>query len=170
MSTNARLMNTGARVVEWYVNKAEGIEQGFTLDDRPWRGAGVPDSEPLRLAVSLEGDLRARAAQDGQSVELRERDAGVLSYSKLIAFDATGRKARGSNGDELRGRRDYALMVEDATAQYPIVVDPITATQKQELDAGLDTQQDARFGFSVAIDDNLAVVGAWREDMFGPPN
>ena len=50
------------------------------------------------------------------------------------------------------------------------MVDPITATQKQELSAGVTVQAEARFGFSVAIDGNLAVVGAWREDIAGTPD
>jgi hypothetical protein len=159
----------GARVVEWYINKSEGIEQGFTLDERPRRNADTSDNEPLRLAVSVTGDLRARASDNGQSVELSRRGAGVLSYSKLIALDARGQKlvARmetNETGDEI------GLVVEDAAAQYPIVVDPITATLKQELSAGAFVQAEARFGFAVAIDGNLAVVGAWREDAFGNPD
>jgi hypothetical protein len=158
-----RSKKASTRVVEWYVNKSEGIEQGFTLDERPQRSRDVSDSEPLRLAVSVTGDLRARAAADGQSVEFNRDGNEVLSYSKLIALDARGQKLAArmetsEAGDEI------ALVVEDAAAVYPIVVDPITATLRAELEAGVGAQQDARFGFALAIDGNLAVVGAWRED------
>ncbi|MCM3873680.1 MAG: hypothetical protein ND895_23585 [Pyrinomonadaceae bacterium] len=153
-----------ARVVEWYVNKSEGIEQGFTLNTKPQRGASVPDSEHLRLIVSVAGDLRASTSHDGQSVELSRDGSGVLSYSKLTALDASGAKLAArmeanAAGDEI------ALVVDDNRAVYPIVVDPITATLKQELSAVTAVQAEARFGFSVAINNNLAIVGAWREDI-----
>ena len=160
--------DTGARVVEWYVNKAEGIEQGFTIDERPGRRSRVPANGPLRLAVSITGDLRASASKDGQSVELHRGGACVLTYSKLTASDATGkmlpvRMETNVAGDEV------ALVVDDASAQYPIVVDPITATPKQELAGGV-VQAEARFGFSVSLDFFYAAVGAWREDVSGLPD
>lgn len=165
----ASSIEAGGRVVEWYVNKSEGIEQGFTLDAPPVRGAGAGADEPLRLVVEVSGDLRARAAADGQSVELNRGGEGVLSYSKLVAFDARGEKLAARMETNEAGDQ-IALVVEDAAAQYPIVVDPITATQRQELSAGTNVQADARFGFAVAIDGNLAVVGAWREDIGGFPD
>jgi hypothetical protein len=154
-------------VLEWYVNRSEGIEQGFTLGARPVRGKGVKTVEPLRLVVSVSGDLRARAAEDGQSVELNRGGAGLLSYNHLIASDASGRKldARmetNAAGDEI------ALIVDDAVAQYPIVVDPLTATLEKNLNAGGDAQAEARLGFAVAIDGDKAVVGAWRYDTAVP--
>ncbi len=44
------------------------------------------------------------------------------------------------------------------------MIDPIIATQEKLLDAGLTRQAEARFGTAVAIEGNIAVVGAWRED------
>ncbi len=116
----------------------------------------------------LTGDLRARASTDGHSIALRKNDVGVLSYDKLTALDATGRKLTArmetnESGDEI------VLVVDDSSAKYPIVIDPITATQKQELAGGV-VQSEARFGFSVAIDNFFAVVGAWREDVTGLPD
>ena len=57
---------------------------------------------------------------------------------------------------------------------YPLVIDPITATLEQKLDAGnggtFGRQAEARFGFAVAIDGNRAIVGAWRHDItLSPP-
>ena len=153
-----------ARVVEWYENKSVGIEQGFTFPSRLERGADVSADEPLRLVVAVTGDLRARAKEDGQTVELSKKSGeSVLSYSKLTALDADGkqfaaRMETNASGDEI------ALVVEDAGANYPLVIDPITASFEQDLDPAADRQTDARFGFAVAIDGDRAVVGAWRFD------
>lgn len=156
--------NLQAAITEWYENRPEGLEQGFTIEGRPERNKDVVFDEPLRLVVRLTGSLRARVDGEGQAAELlNESGEGVASYSKLVAVDATGRKlvARmetNKAGDEI------VLVVEDAGAEYPIVVDPITATFEQKLDGGIFRQVDARFGFSVAIDGERAAVGAWRED------
>ncbi len=81
------------RVVEWYENRAEGIEQGFTVNERPVRGGDVADDEPLRLVVSLAGDLRAHVAGDGREIELVDKKGkSALSYSKLTAVDADGKQ------------------------------------------------------------------------------
>jgi hypothetical protein len=115
--------------------------------------------------VAVTGDLRARAKDEGQSIELsKESGEGVLSYSKIVAIDAEGkqlaaRMETNNEGDEI------ALVVDDREAVYPLVIDPITATLEKTLDASGNRQTDARFGFAVAIDDDRAVVGAWREDV-----
>src|SRR5262249_18460644 len=88
----------------------------------------------------------------------------VLTYSHLIATDAAGkqltaRMETNSAGDHI------SLIVDDANAQYPIIIDPITATLKQKIIAPTP-QQDARFGFAVALG-GLAAIGSWREDVAG---
>ena len=163
------LQNPPSAIVEWYENHAEGIEQGFTLNQKPARDDYKSSNEQLRLVVAVNGDLRARATNEGQAVELDRGDESILSYSHLIATDAKGktltaRMETNEKGDEI------ALVMNDDDAQYPITVDPITATLTQKLDASnVFIQQDARFGFAVAIDGNRAVVGAWREDDFSNP-
>lgn len=166
-STNPQSAGPNPKLIEWYVNKSEGIEQGFTLSGPPARQEGIAGDEPLRLVVSVTGDLRARAADDGQAVELNKNGAGVLSYSHLVASDATGRRLAArmetnEAGDEI------ALVVDDAEAEYPIVVDPITTTLEKKLEAEPEGQAEARFGFAVAISGDRAVVGAWREDASIP--
>lgn len=145
------------------MNQAAGIEQGFTLSARPDRKQGAGEDKPLRLVVSVTGDLRASAAGDGQSVELRKGGEGVASYSKLMAQDADGKQLAARMEASADGR-EIALVVEDAGARYPIVIDPIVATLEQKLDALSFRQAGAEFGDAVAIDGNTAIVGAWRED------
>ena len=120
----------------------------------------------MRISLAVSGDLRARVVEDGNRIELTDDNGkGILSYSKLVALDADGKKlaARMEVGGE---GKEIALVVEEAGARYPIVIDPVLASLEQKLRSDIP-QADARFGFAVAIDGNLAVVGAWREDV-GP--
>jgi hypothetical protein len=121
---DSMLRGARPRVVEWYENKSEGIEQGFTLDARPAGGTNAGVDERLRLVVSVMGDLHARVKDEGQAVELlNAKGDAVLSYSKLAVLDAGGKQlaARMSvseAGDEI------ALEVDDMDASYPITIDP----------------------------------------------
>lgn len=150
------------QLVEWYVNKSAGLEQGFTLNERP---AGANEG-PLKLVLAVNGDLSAQATTDGASIQLGKNGQGILTYSHLVATDANGNGLTATMETNARGD-EIALVVDDGNAQYPIMIDPIAATLKQELTAASTSQQDARFGFAVALDLNAAVVGAWREDILG---
>ena len=155
------------RLTEWYENKAAGVEQGFTIAAPPARGPLAAGDEPLRLVVTLAGDLRARAKQDGSQVELLDRrGAAVLSYGQLAAKDANGRALPARMEADAEGS-EIALTVDDRAAVYPIEVDPITATLEQKLTRPSNQQAGAEFGDAVAISGNTAVVGAWLEDLGG---
>ena len=155
---------TRTHLIEWYENRAEGIEQGFTLSERPRRVGDASESKPLRVLLALSGDLRAELPEDGQSIVLSRDGKPALSYSKLIAEDADGRKLA-SHMETSADGREIALVVDDAEARYPIVIDPIVASLEQKLDTAPYVQAESRFGFAVAIDGNYAVVGASREDI-----
>jgi hypothetical protein len=153
-----------AQLVEWYENRAEGIEQGFTLNERPQRDPVVGSSEPLRLLLAVTGDLSARMT-DQKEIQLKDSHGkGALSYGKLFALDADGKKLPARMSASADGR-EIALVVDDAGARYPIVIDPIMASFEKEFDG---TQTDQRFGFAVALEGNTAVVGAWRTDVAIP--
>ena len=82
-------------LTEWYVNRPEGIEQGFTLPERPQRSSAMPTEEPLRMSLEVTGDLRAELKEEGQAIELVDaRGKSALSYRKLIAVDAAGNNWR----------------------------------------------------------------------------
>ena len=160
-------------ITEWYENRAEGIEQGFTIGERPERQAVTSGDEPLRLVLSLEGELRAHAKDEGRAIELTDT-AGKrgLSYGKLTVLDAL-RKQLAAHMEASADGGEITLVVDDRGASYPIVIDPIIADLKQILDAtsapvgiGIGPQAGAQFGDAVAIDGNLAVVGAWLDDLF----
>jgi hypothetical protein len=149
-------------LIEWYENGPEGIEQGFTLNEPPQRRNYVLNEE-LRLVMAVEGDLHAIVKQDGQAIELANKEGKrTISYSKLVAFDARGEQLAARMEANVNGR-EISLVVDDADALYPIVIDPFIASLEQKLRSNVP-QADARFGIAVAIDGNRAVVGAWRED------
>ena len=162
--SNRKSQIESRKLIEWYENRAEGIEQGFTVNEPPQRRDAVAPSEPLRVLLAVAGDLSARMT-DREEIRFEDKHGqGALSYGKLVAVDADGKKLRARMNASADGR-EIALVVEDAGARYPIVIDPIMASFEKEFDG---TQTDSRFGFAVAIQGNTAVVGAWRTDVSVP--
>ena len=152
-----RRAHDGGSISEWYVNRVNGLEQGFTIPQAPVkRKAG----ERLNLWLELSGDLKARLAESGQAILLNGRAAGPgLRYDKLHAFDAKGRELEARmklSGGQVR------LEVVDELAIYPVTIDP-TLAQEAKLTAS-DAAAGDLFGFSVAISGETAVVGALSDD------
>lgn len=140
-------------VTEWYINKPEGLEQGFTIHERPAAG------NSLKLDLQLTGGLSAETAEDNQSIILKDGNGQVVfSYSQLAAWDANGKGLPTQmkvSGDVI------TLEVDDAQAQYPLTIDPLISAP-QKLLASDGAASDA-FGTAVAIneDGNLALIGAY---------
>jgi hypothetical protein len=140
-----------ASLTEWYVNGPMGLEQGFTLSDRP----AQKDGQPLTLAVVLAGDLTGSVDEDGSGLTLNDANGRArLRYTGLKATDATGKELK--SWVEVRSNRMF-LRVEDGRAHYPVVIDPFV--QLAELTAS-DGASGDEFGISVSLSGNTAVVGA----------
>jgi hypothetical protein len=138
-------------LTEWYVNGPSGLEQGFTINQRPL----TKSREPLTIALSLSGNLTAVVDEDGKGLSLREAAGRVrLRYAGLTACDRTGRELR--SWLQLEGR-NLLLRVDDAGAQYPVVIDP--TVQLGKLTAS-DGKTGSWFGYSIAISGSTVVVGA----------
>jgi uncharacterized delta-60 repeat protein len=153
-------------VTEWYENRREGIEQGFTLHSPPGVENRHLSPEPLRLVLRLEGDLRAQAPVEGGAIELLDADGKrALTYDRLVARDAHGRQLDARMEVSADGR-EIALVMKDADAAYPIVVDPIFAATQTKIVAS-DGAAGDQFGARVAISGDIAVVGANRDDVDG---
>jgi hypothetical protein len=147
-SDGARVEYRRGPLTEWYLNETRGLEQGFTLSERPAHaGAG-----PLTLELGLSGDLRPVLA--GRDVRLERNGHEVLRYAGLRAWDAAGRDLPARL--EVRGSR-IRLLVTDAGAAYPVTIDPWI--QQQELTAADGAAADY-FGISVSVSGDTAVVGA----------
>ena len=163
------LRRESQQITEWFVNSPKGVEHGFTLAARPGTEKG---GEPLRLVMKLEGDLTARADDDGQVLTLLESDgAEALRYEKLKVWDARGRQLAARMRTEYGG--EVWLEVEESAAQYPITIDP-TFVQQSKLIAndggGGEFGGGESFGHSVAISGDTAIVGAPYQPFFEDEN
>src|SRR5215203_2646477 len=144
-------------VEEWFNNTPEGLEHGFTLAERLSDGG-----ENLRLSIAVEGDLKAEADAEAQSlILLNEQGEAVLNYDKLRVWDADGAEVAARMMTE---RGTVTLEVEDAAATYPLVIDP-TFTASAKLIANGGAAGDW-FGKSVAISGDTVVVGV-PHDLIG---
>ncbi len=126
-------------LVEWFENREEGIEQGWTIETR------LPGSAPLWIGLAIGGDLSLRIDEGARSA--RFVDVGgeaVLHYRGLQAFDAAGREleARLSSGQDGCG-----IEIDDAGAVYPLLVDPVLTGPAWTAEGD---QAGAGFGWSVA--------------------
>lgn len=140
-------------MVEWFINRKEGLEHGWTLFIRPpGGGTGLP----LRLELTLEGDLTAEVIDGGNDVVLRDKDGvETLRYERLKVWDAEGKPMISRM---LGGGRSLAVEVEDGRAVYPLTIDPVFS-QEAYLKAS-NTGAGDQFGHCVAIDGSTAVIGA----------
>lgn len=112
----------------WYANGPLGLQQGWTLAQRP-DGDG-----PLQLALRLGGDLQPAVSDDGRALELRDVNGAVrLRYGGLLAFDAAGQPA--PVAFMLHGAA-LAITVDDAGAIYPLTIDPWVQTATLKVSEG----------------------------------
>ena len=124
-SEGARVEIRRPDLVEWYASSPAGLEQGFTLPERP-DGEGA-----LALELAVE---RASASLRGERVILATGAGRRLAYGKLTVVDATGAAvaARLEVPDPGRVR----LVVADARATYPLTIDPLlTETPDTQLES-----------------------------------
>ena len=137
-------------VTEWYTAGPLGIEQGFTLAQRPSGATG-----PVRLALRLGGDARAHRDAAGK-VFLTRPGGQRLSYGALSAIDARGRSLPASlrvSGQMLE------IRVEDRGAAYPLVIDPLIQQGAKILPGGANGVAGLGFEVALSADGNTALVG-----------
>ncbi len=127
-------------VAEWYENGPRGLEQGFTLE-RPPSDSGAT----VLLEMELSGTLLPALAADGQAIDFSVPGGGlVLHYAGLLVRDAQGRDLPARMELFWRGIR---LVLEDADAVYPIVVDPLATSPSWSAESD---QAEAQLGTAVA--------------------
>jgi hypothetical protein len=153
------LSRANGAVLEWYENKAAGLEQGFTVRRAP------PGQGPLRLLLETAGDLRPELdpASENTAVEfVAANGRATLHYSGLRVWDAAQRELAAHI--ELEGRQ-LVLVVNDRDAAYPVTIDPLITSQEAQLTAD-DGEASDYFGHSVSLstDGNTALVGAYGDD------
>lgn len=135
-------------ITEWYVNGPFGLEQGFTLDERPLMNAQAP----LTIAMTISGDVTAAVGEGALSVTLTNHNGATITYGGLSASDADGKDLQAwmeIEGSQLR------LLVDDREARYPVTIDPWVQLAKFKE----AHQYFGAFGESVAISGDTVVVG-----------
>jgi len=139
----------GMPVEEWFVNQPSGLEQGFTIAQRP-------QTAKLALTLNVRGTLSARGA--GQAIQfVNAAGATVIDYAGLKAWDATGRQLTARM--EGLGSR-VRIEVDDRNATYPVTIDPVA---QQAYVKASNTDAGDNFGTAVAISGDTAVVSAVGE-------
>ena len=146
-------------MVEWYINDHRGLEQGFTLKSRPSGRTGLG---LLQLKMTTTTNLIPVVEKEGKGIVFRDAQGKeVLRYSGLYAYDAAGKDLGARMEADHQGIR---LIVEDHEAVYPITIDPFI--ERKKLLAGDGAAYD-KFGYSVSISGDTAIVGAWGNDDNG---
>lgn len=152
ISQDNKLELTRGNVTEWYVNSLLGVEQGFTLSQRPDGGEGKVN---ILLDLNTKGDLQAKNSENGKSIKFTDSsDQTVMTYSKLYVYDAQGKELESSMKLLEEG---IVIAYNDTGAKYPVVVDPLVEVQRILASNG---NQNDEFGACSAVYDTLAVVGA----------
>jgi hypothetical protein len=127
-------------VVEWYENRPEGLEQGFTIHKK------IKGQAPLEIVLDISGNTRPVLSQDGSAVEfLTDTNARVLRYTNLKVYDAGGKDLPSHlalTGNHLK------IVVDDTATVYPIIVDPLLSSPGWTAESD---QANAEFGISAAV-------------------
>ncbi|MFO0701523.1 MAG: FG-GAP repeat protein [Nitrospira sp.] len=147
-------------LVEWYVNEGRGLEQGFTLAERPGSRTGTP----LFVDLAVDGSLAPRLEDQGTAVRFEQAEGQpILRYRGLVAVDATGHPLHAQIIPLDGGVR---LQIEDQSAIYPLTIDPTIINESAKLLAADGVVGD-EFGISMAIAGDTVVVGAQGDDDKG---
>src|SRR6266508_346104 len=183
--------NPQSAIIEWYHNTAAGLEQGFTIESAPGERR---DGERLRVALALEGEVRAEAVDGGQALEFTEDGGEVwlevddreavwpvtidptftqhqkLEASDPAAFDGFGFSVAISGETVVVGALfDVGAAGLQQGSAYVFARSGGVWTQQQKLLAS-DAAAGAVFGISVAISGETVVVGAPGDDAVAGDN
>lgn len=139
----------GEAFVEWYENRPEGLEQGFTLAARP-EGEGA-----LRIEADVRHAGEARVEDGGSSLRWTHEGKPTFACSGLVAFDADGARLP-AHFEKASG--GAAIVVDDAGARYPVTVDPVLA---------LPSRTWAGHGPSANLGSSVASAGDVNGDGYG---
>ncbi len=152
-SAKNRIEYRRGALTEWYVNEAQGLEQGFTLTAPPTLASG-----PLEIALDITGNLHPEPHSSSELTLLDSRGHAVLRYGDLKAWDARGKHL--ASRLVVEGDHRVRVVIDDTGALYPVTVDP-TLTQIVLLPS--DGASSVHFGQSLSISGNIALVGAPSE-------
>ncbi|NUM47894.1 MAG: FG-GAP repeat protein [Anaerolineales bacterium] len=143
-----------SNISEWWINEATGLEQGFTLRERPVMGR-----EPGPLLIEMAVTSNLTPLKNGNFIAfVNDRGDTILTYDELHIIDASGNIIPAQLQLIVGAETYIQILIDDNQAVYPLMIDPFVQTAKLTT---LDTTGSARFGWEVAIDGDTAVVVAY---------
>lgn len=110
-------------VNEWFINKAQGLEHGYTIQD--------PDkTSPQNLDINIAAttQLTPTLSETEDAIEFRDQDDQiVLNYRELHVYDHSGRELASSLSLQTpaTGPAVITLHTDVRDAIFPILVDPV---------------------------------------------
>jgi hypothetical protein len=117
-------------VHEWYASDSTGLEQGFYLDEPP---AAAAAAGPVVLALEIGTAACSHVdVANGSLALLGSSGETLILYDGLVAYDAAGRELPirlAFAGSELH------ILVEDAGAAYPLLVDPFVTSPSWQAES-----------------------------------
>jgi len=141
----------GKGLTEWYKNTIFGLEQGFTLTERP--DTTKAKGSLLALEIAISGTLTPKL--NDNTLLLQDKNGETLSrYTGLFAYDSKHQKLP---AHLVLADNTLQVLVDDSKALYPVTIDPWI--QKAKLTASDGASSD-NFGKSVAVDNDTVVVGS----------
>ena len=126
-------------LVEWYKNSSAGIEQGFTIKEKP-QGKGL-----LKLSAQISTDLIVSSSSNDQ-ITFSTVNSDVLKIGGLCVRDSRNSKLPSVfvyNSEQ----SSITVSIDDSSAVYPIVVDPLASSPSWTAESN---KAFAEFGMSVA--------------------
>ncbi|WP_428310802.1 GEVED domain-containing protein [Hydrocarboniphaga sp.] len=151
---------------EWFINASNGLEHGYTIDQRPLVDeVHKANGDEVRILLGITGMQVTETATGG--LRLSDNHGHQLSYGKLVVTDANGLVLPAKL--ETSGDSRIDIVFDDREAHYPLTVDPLLINEEQTIQNAGDgynsLSQD--FGAAVAVNDTTLLVGAPGANGYG---
>ena len=109
-----------------YTNSKEGMRQDFIVKEK------ISGDDGLQLRMNVNTDLKMNVSRDAVTFSSGKDGKEKMMYASLKAWDANGKKldAYFEKSDE----KQFAIVVDDEDAVYPVTVDPLSSTPDWEVE------------------------------------